>query len=161
MTMARKPSGNQALYRFLFVIYAAAMLWLLFGQRLDRGISYADYEAQLAGNINLEPLKTVRLYWKLLKNSQNPYLLRHAFINLVGNVIMFIPLGFFLPYIWKKQRAVLITLLSVAVLIVAVEALQFFSLLGSCDIDDLILNLTGALLGYIFWKLSGTVKKRR
>lgn len=161
MSVAKKAAGNQTLYRFLFVLYAAAMLWLLFGQRLERGISYADYEAQLAGNMNLEPLKTIRLYWRLLENSHNPYLLRHAFINLAGNIVMFIPLGFFLPHIWSKQRNVFVTLLSVAVMIAVVETVQFFSLLGSCDIDDLILNLAGALLGYILWKFSGAMKKRR
>ena len=77
-----------------------------------------------------------------------PYLVRAALINLLGNVVMFVPLGLFLPLIFTKLRKLWRTLFTVTLLIAVVEIAQLFTLLGSCDVDDLILNLLGAALGY-------------
>jgi glycopeptide antibiotics resistance protein len=78
---------------------------------------------------------------------------RHAFINLAGNVAMFVPLGYLLPAASEKKPTFFRTVLSAAGLIVTVEVLQLFTLLGSCDVDDLILNMIGVVLGFILWKL--------
>ena len=123
------------------------MLWLLFGQRLGAQ-DYGNYTQQLENNLNLEPLKTIRLYLRLLEGSESAYLVRHAFINLVGNVVMFIPLGYLLWGVFPKQRKIFTFLLCVTAMILVVEAVQYVTLLGSCDVDDLILNLMGAIIGW-------------
>ena len=150
--MARKASKAQSspgqiLLRAAFFIYCLLMLWLLFGQRLGAQ-DYGSYTQQLADNLNLEPLKTVRLYLWLLEESESAYLVRHAFINLVGNVVMFVPLGYLLCGVFPKQRNFFAFFLCVTALILVVEAVQYVTLLGSCDIDDLILNLAGAIVGW-------------
>ena len=138
----RKSPGRQAFLRFLFLLYAAGMIWLLFGQRWGSDNQRA---------INIAPFETLKLYWWILKNSQNSALLSHAFINLVGNVVMFIPLGFYVPYLGKKTRKFLPAIGVVLLLILAVEAIQYVTCLGSCDIDDVILNMAGCIIGYLFW----------
>lgn len=147
-------SGNKnggAFIRIVFLVYTAVMLWLLFGQRVgEEGITV--YLGISGDNLNLMPLETVKLYLWLLQNSTDKALLRHAVINLVGNVVLFIPLGWFLPYIWAKFRAFFKTVSAVILLIAGVEIVQYFTRLGSCDIDDLILNLAGAMAGYCLWK---------
>jgi len=153
----RKRNGQGQWLRLLFLLYAAAMLWLLFGQRLKGGIDYADYALALQRNRNLQPLRTLKQYWHLLQHSNGAFV-RHAFINLAGNVLLFIPLGYFLPYLWKKQRFFFRCMFSALLLIVLVEVIQLFSLLGSMDVDDVILNMSGVLMGYILWKIMG--KKR-
>ena len=154
--------GNKnggALIRIAFLVYAAVMLWLLFGQRIgEEGISV--YFGISGENLNLMPFKTVKLYLWLLQNSTNEALMRHAVINLVGNVVLFIPLGWFLPSIWVRFRGFFKTVLAVLLLISAVEIVQYFTRLGSCDIDDLILNLTGALAGFALWK-TGTYRRSK
>ena len=149
--MAKKETrtGGQILLRLAFVLYIAAMLWLLFGQRLGTEI----YRQNLAESINLTPFATLRMYWKLLRNSSDPYLVRHAFINLAGNVVMFIPLGFYQPYLLPKLRSFFKTMLTTVLLILVVEVVQYVTCLGSCDIDDLLLNLLGAGVGYLLFKL--------
>lgn len=146
--MARKEvrSGRQILLRVLFLVYAALMLWLLFGQRMDK-------EPKAWDNWNLIPLQTLKLYSRLLRGSSGAYWKRHAWINLVGNVILFIPLGCFLPAIWERFRSFLRCVLLAAMLIIAVELLQYATALGSCDVDDLLLNLLGTILGFGAWKL--------
>ena len=86
-------------------------------------------------------------------------MVRHAFVNLAGNVIMFVPLGVFLPVIWKRLRSFWWFLLTSASLILLVEVLQYVTGLGSCDIDDLILNLPGTMLGWLCHPLF--LKKQR
>ena len=144
MAKQKTNTPGQILLRLLFLVYAGAMAWLLFGQRWG-GTFYRS--------VNLTPFVTIRLYWKLL-HSESDYLVRHAFVNLVGNVVMFIPLGFFQPWLSAKLRTWYKTLASTMVLILLVEAVQYLTRLGSCDIDDLILNIVGAVIGYILWRIT-------
>lgn len=139
--------------RLLFLTYCALMLWLLFGQRME-GESLRISFGNTRENVNFVPFETVRLYVRLLRNGASKQLLRHAVINLVGNVVMFVPLGWLLPVVWEKLRAFFKTLLLSAFLICTVEAVQYFTALGSCDVDDLILNLVGVTFGYGLWRLT-------
>ena len=134
-----------------FIAYLLCMLWLLFNR--DYNLEGLPYWQQVAGSINLTPFHTIRLYTRLLTNPVRPYLTRLAVINLAGNVVMFLPLGYFLPVIWPKLGRPLRTLALSAVTVVAVEISQVLLLVGSCDIDDLILNLLGTALGYGFYRL--------
>lgn len=135
-------------WHIFWLLYCAGMLWLLFHRAgYDAAIPYSQ---QL--KYNLIPFETIRRFWRLL-DSADPGLRRHAVINLAGNVIMFIPLGFLLPKLWSWQRKLLRTLLTTAGIIIAVEVTQLLTLVGSCDTDDLILNLLGAGLGYGIYKL--------
>lgn len=144
MAKERKRGVGQIFLRIAFLLYVAAMAWLLFGQRWG-GTFYRS--------VNLKPLVTIKLYWDLL-HGDNAYLVRHAFINLAGNVVMFIPLGFFQPYLLVKLRKWYKTMLTTVALILVVEVVQYVTGLGSCDIDDLLLNLVGAWLGYILWRIT-------
>jgi glycopeptide antibiotics resistance protein len=134
----------------LFAAYGLMMLWLLFGQRWG----------QNAGGLNLEPFHTLRLFWWVLENSHQPEQLRHAVVNLGGNVAMFVPLGFFVPCIWKKMGKIGWHFLCMVLIILAVELLQLATGLGTCDVDDLILNLVGTAIGFGLYKLWKYVCRR-
>ena len=134
----------------LFALYCAAMGYLLFGrEEAPPGLPYAE---QMRLRLNLTPLHTIRRQLHLLSDLERPWLIRHSAINLLGNVILFIPLGIFLPMLAEKLRKFRKTLLCAAGLITAVELAQVLTLLGRCDIDDLILNLLGAAVGYGLYK---------
>lgn len=128
---------------FLFAAYCFLMLWLLFGQRLGQG----------AAGLNLKPLRTLRIFWWTLRHSSNADFIRHALINLVGNVAMFVPLGFLVPCIWEKTGKLGWHFLCMAMTIVSVELLQLAAKLGTCDVDDLLLNLIGTAIGFGLFKL--------
>lgn len=138
--------NNRRISAALFMAYCALMLWLLF----DRpgyvpGIPYWD---QVVQHLNLVPLRTLRLFAELLTCGVRAYI-RIAVINLGGNIIMFIPLGFLLPKVFPGCSSLFHILLSTTVIITIVEIIQLFTLVGSCDIDDLILNLCGSALGFL------------
>lgn len=141
--------NNRKVYIALFMAYGALMLWLLF----DRpgyvpGIPYWE---QVASHLNLVPMRTLRLFADLL-DSSHPEYVRAAVINLFGNVLMFIPLGLLLPRVFPKLSTLFRVLLATAAVITLVELTQLFTLVGSCDIDDLILNVIGSAIGYWFHK---------
>ena len=142
---------QRKLHTVFFGIYCGLMLWLLF----DRPGYVADipYWEQVKSNLNLIPFRTLKLFSGLL-DDHRPHLVQAAVINLFGNVIMFIPLGLFLPLLFSKLQKLWKTLFSVTLIITAVEILQLFTLVGSCDVDDPLLNLIGAALGYGLYKLT-------
>ena len=154
-----------------FMLYAVLMLWLLFFQSIripDYGA--ADYWQQVRGNLSLKPWRTVGNFLDILLRKDYylekfgsaemyAYQARHAVINLGGNVGMFIPLGFFLPAVFSRLQKFWKTILVTAVIVCAVEVLQLFSLLGNCDVDDLILNLIGAAMGYGIFAILRNIKQ--
>ena len=140
------------LNQVFFLLYCLCLLWLLFNREYN--LEGVPYWQQVADSINLKPFHTIRLYTRLLTDPVRPYLTKLAVINLAGNVLMFIPFGYFLPAIWPKLRGFLKTVLVSALTVVTVEISQVLLLVGSCDIDDLILNLLGVAAGYGFCKLT-------
>ena len=134
----------------LFLSYGAVMLWLLF-HRLGYDPALPYWE-QVTQQLNLIPFRTLRLFAGLLDSGVRSHIMM-AVINLGGNIIMFIPLGFLLPKVFPKLSSLPRVLVATALIITLVEITQLFTLVGSCDIDDLILNVTGAAIGYWLHKL--------
>ena len=142
---------KQKAFRWILLLYSVLMLWLLFGQRWG-SMNFENYAQQLQLNLNLQPFDTVRRYIWVLRHSTDPGLLRTAVVNLGGNVLMFVPLGFLMPGAWQRMRHCVWHFLTMVATIVSVELIQWVSLLGSCDVDDLILNLVGTSVGFWIWK---------
>lgn len=134
----------------LFWLYCAAMLWLLFAR--EGSSMGAPYLEEVAARINLRPFRTIFRQLRRLRDFDRPWLVRHSVINLGGNVIMFVPLGIFLPLLWKPLRRLWRVLLITAMIIALVEIGQVLTLLGRGDIDDVILNVIGAAIGYGVYK---------
>ena len=141
-----------------FGAYCLLMVWLLFGQRMAQ-LQYADYALQLQENINLLPLDTVRRFLWVLRNSDQPGLHTHAIVNLFGNVAMFVPLGVLLPLLWEKLRRFRVFLPTTLAVIVGIELVQLVTLLGKCDVDDLLLNLVGVAIGFAISALLTKLQK--
>ena len=112
--------------------------------------------------VNPVPFETIRRFLRLL-GYRAPVFIRLAVVNLFGNVIMFVPLGLLMPAVYPRLARWWRTLLVTAGAIIAVELTQMLTLLGTCDIDDLILNLLGAAMGYgcflILRKIKGSAAK--
>lgn len=131
-----KPQKHSLIPWAIFGIYCTWMLVLLFDRELAEP------------SINLEPLRTIRLFVRVLLYDPSEYNIRLAIVNLFGNIAMFIPLGYFLPRLWAGLRKWWRTWLATLIVMSAVELAQLLTLRGICDVDDLILNLLGAAVGY-------------
>ncbi|MGR3742206.1 VanZ family protein [Companilactobacillus sp. DQM5] len=79
--------------------------------------------------------------------------------NFYGNILWFIPLGIFVPSLRKKNTSLLQMTLIGATLSVTIEALQFLLMSGISDIDDVIFNVLGVIIGYCLYQIGKSFKK--
>ena len=138
-------------YKVLFYLYAGALLLVLFNR--NRYIAGIPYWEQVRQYLNFRPFETISLYWRLLRDPVRPVLTRLAVYNLAGNILLFLPMGALIPTLFPKVRNLFKTLLLVALMVSIAELCQVLILAGSCDVDDLILNLLGTALGFPLYKI--------
>lgn len=72
-----------------------------------------------------------------------------AFRNIAGNLMLFFPWGMIAPILIPRLRSVKKLMLVTAVISMLAEITQFILVIGVFDIDDILLNTTGAALGCI------------
>ena len=154
----KSTDSKKIICAVLFALYAAVMLFLLF---VRNGGEYGSFDEAVSDRLLLVPFQSIAMFIRLLSNGVYSEYFRFAFVNLFGNIIMFMPLGIFLPVLFKKQRNFLIFLLTVILTITAVEVLQLVTLRGFCDIDDLILNTLGASLGFVIYVIFSGIFRRK
>lgn len=143
--LLRKPWKRNAareLALAFFVLFTLGLLTLaLEGSYQNPVLMAKDAALRLKDGtrINLIPFHSIRRFF--IRFHLNTFL-----INIVGNIVMFIPWGFGLPLLWKKRQSLFSAVLFSALLPVFIETTQLF--IGrSVDIDDLILNFTGSMIG--------------
>ena len=141
--------GRRQLYmQILFIYY----LWVLanvlfFDNGFGRGFGHTSLEM-----VNLEPLRTIKNY--ILAYGYGNISLRLVVLNLAGNLIAFAPMGVFLPALFRWQRSIFFFAATLTLGITAVEVAQVYTGTGSCDVDDLILNLAGALIVFVICRIT-------
>ncbi len=109
---------------------------------------WLPYWEEVKMSINLVPFRSIRGNVFYIIEGTDRYMIRHSVINLFGNVIMFMPYGFCTPRLFERfRRFGMFVLLSLGILL-SVETIQVLTLRGSFDIDDIILNMLGAIIGF-------------
>jgi glycopeptide antibiotics resistance protein len=74
------------------------------------------------------------------------------FLNLFGNIIFFMPFGFLLPLVYNKGKTIGNSIILATLFSSSIEILQYILELGIFDIDDIILNVIGSIIGFIIYK---------
>jgi len=78
----------------------------------------------------------------------------HGLFNLIGNIVIFLPFGMFLGLLTRNKRVSWIGVFTLSlVLSLCLESAQVLFSLGSFDVDDLILNSSGGIIGYIAFSI--------
>jgi glycopeptide antibiotics resistance protein len=93
------------------------------------------------GETNLIPFKTISSY---LHGEPNWSI---AILNLVGNIVLLAPIGFLVPLVYR-QMTWRTSLALAAAIGLSIEGMEVLLRLGIFDIDDVILNALGVMLGY-------------
>ena len=140
--------------KILFIIYCLLLITILFlnnEYRMGRFQNINTFSKEHFELSNIIPFATIRHYIsRLLSNDINTSI---VIINLATNLLLFAPMGFFIPILFEskikniRQFGIMIIILKIFV-----EILQFITYRGSTDIDDVILNTTGAIVVYIMMK---------
>ena len=85
---------------------------------------------------------------------------RDLLLNIIGNTAMFIPSGIILPIIYKKLDSFWKVAAAGAMISLCIEILQLPFSGRASDVDDLILNTAGVMIGYGIYALVRAVRKR-
>ncbi len=136
--MKEKRAWVKRLSWLSFIIYLAAMAYFLFfSEGLNRGNATAYH-------YNLTVFREIQRGVYCLKTGNWQYF----FLNVIMNVLAFAPFGFFLPIISPKNRKLLNIILLSIELTLSIELLQLIFKVGTFDVDDILLNTLGGVLGY-------------
>ena len=123
-----------------FSLYAIALVYLFF---------FLPTRQNVRGS-NLVPFHTIRRYksqYELFKiHLPTTYGIE---AQIYGNILIFIPFGFVLPILFKRFRNPLFSIGLVLVLSLMVESVQRVFRIGQFDVDDIILNATGGIIGFV------------
>lgn len=121
----------------MMFIYALIMIKLLFWRGHDNDYHY-----------NVIPFQTIKLY---IVN--RAYFDLETWIkNLFGNIVLFIPLGVLIPLLNRKFMKSMLFIVMILAVLLSVELLQMVTKVGSFDVDDILLNTIGAVMGLAITK---------
>ena len=136
-----------------FIVYTITIITLtLFDEIFGRqGLVIVNWNKELLNSylkysFNIIPFNTIKLY---INGYINGYVNLKVFsMNILGNLVALMPYGMFIPLMFKRINKYYKFLILMIILVIGIELLQFITLSGSCDIDDLILNVMGASIIY-------------
>ena len=145
---------------FIFFVYFLFLLLLTIFKvgRIEFSNQFNSFmyrEHGLLGIINIVPIKeTINTFM----HSETG--MRNSLRNLIGNILVFMPLGFFMPLLFDKFNNLKKVLKVGCLSSLAIELSQLFVGSNVCDIDDVIYNTLGALAGFICYKTFETIIKK-
>ncbi|MDR1185679.1 MAG: VanZ family protein [Coriobacteriales bacterium] len=161
-----------------FILYVLLLIFLLFipigfGRQLPFGLehsqlSWSNYTDHIAdyflARSNFIPFDSITSYLAVITNSGYYFGIQSALTNLFGNLVVFAPMGVFLPWLFETQRRFGKFIITILSMLVAVELIQVLTMVGSLDVDDIILNAAGAVLMWLLLKVSSinrTIRKSK
>lgn len=146
----KKSKKFRIIGKILFILYILFIVYfLIFSDWYGRTGTMDEY------HYNLVLFREIKRFW----NYREEVGLFAMFTNLFGNVIIFIPFGFFMPMA-SKYRSIFSTVFYSFGLSLCVETFQLITKVGSFDVDDLLLNTVGGLVGYLIFVLGEALRRR-
>lgn len=145
---AKNKKRVRILGKILFVLYIGFLLYFLI---------FSDWYGRTGGmneyHYNLVLFQEIKRFW-----TYREQLGWVSFANLLGNVLIFMPFGFFMPMA-SRYRSFFLTLFYSFGLSLLVETFQLITKVGSFDVDDLLLNTIGGVIGYIIFAVCNAIRR--
>lgn len=146
-----KEPKKKAVRIILFCLYLIALSYLLFfAESFGRGAA-DDYR------YNFVPFTEIRRYivhWETIG-------IFGVAVNLLGNIVAFMPFGYFMSGLTENRLKTISVVLFSMEFSILVEVIQLVTKLGSCDVDDVILNTLGGWLGCMAYKCILKIRKKQ
>lgn len=154
-----KSINSDRILWLIFGAYCIAIFLVLF-VRKRFNIGDEPYWEQVKMSINLVPFRTIYGSLYSIIHRTIPYLIPHDIISLLGNFALFMPFGYFIPRLFGRYRAFIKFILFTFVVLLSIETLQVLTIRGCFDVDDIILNLAGAVIGFFIARIVMSKKRR-
>lgn len=142
--------------KIVFVLFAIYLVFLIkvilfkYPMPMIREILKGSEVSPLSFRIAHSNFMAFRSIFEYLFNSKN---IKISVRNLLGNIIAFMPFGFFMPLLTNRISKFKAIIISSFILSLSFECTQLLTGLGEFDVDDIILNVLGAVFGYLFYKI--------
>lgn len=144
-SMAATKKKRHFMAGILFVLYFIVLFYFLFFSE-EMGRTYSER----AYHYNLTLFKEISRFFKYSRALGA----KAVMLNIWGNVAAFVPFGIFLPIFSVRCQKLWRTAMYSFELSLLVEVLQLVTKVGSFDVDDLLLNTVGGILGFLIYKLA-------
>lgn len=138
------------LAKFILFKKAPSYYWSYFSTRYEWGIVKKSWNSA-----NWVPFATIRRFY-----NSNRLRTSYKVDNIGGNILGFIPLAFLLCHLYAKDSRYRKTFFTTALISLGFEGVQLVTALGVFDIDDLILNTFGGLLGIGFFSVTRSLHSK-
>ena len=141
-------AAQSSFYIYVFMVLTLTGYFILFREISAHGWwNKVMIRIDRKDHVNLELFKMFRIYRLLSK-------------QIIGNFIMLLPLGIFLPLLYKKSSNLFLVFLIALLTSTTIEVLQLITRFRSADVDDIFLNTLGACVGFVLFKMFSFVKER-
>lgn len=145
-----KHTKRRCISVILFVAYICVLVYFLFfAENMGRTHTVRSY------SYNLIPLKEINRFI----THRAALGAKAVWLNLAGNVAAFIPFGLFIIPVSGRKLSVGAAVLLTFDVSVFVEIIQLITKVGSFDVDDLILNTIGGIVGVLMYKLFKRIER--
>ncbi len=120
---------------------------------------YDFIREEVSQSINFIPFHLFRDFSHTVQHGNFNTYLRLLLLNISGNVLLFVPLPFLAGMLYPRFRALKWSMLLAFLLSLGIELLQYVETANrmvsyrASDIDDIILNMTGSLIGFFLFRL--------
>lgn len=147
----KQKKYEKIVFRILFAIYVLLVIYFLFfAETTGRTLSDRTYHYNL---ILFKEIKRFIVYREQLGTFA-------VTANLVGNVLIFLPFGMLVPFLTKRFKQFWGVVLLTFELSVLVEVVQLVTKVGSCDVDDILLNTIGGMLGFACYAIAVRCRRK-
>lgn len=154
----RSKTLNKLICRMFFWLFIEFFLRATIYGRSDF-FEYTLFEADarrlkyyFIHKVNLVPFKSISLFFSLPFSA--------IFTNILGNIGLIVPVSFLSPIAFPAKRGTIQAFFTGAGLSIFVELSQFYFMCGAFDVDDIILNATGALIGTMAFHMFSKSKEK-
>jgi glycopeptide antibiotics resistance protein len=133
----------------ILILYCTIIIWLLFFR-----VGSTQRELYFTSKtLHLIPFESTYHSIKLAitNNFEAPHKAHYRFItarNILGNILLFLPWSMLAPLLFFSLRSIKMILISTIIFSGCAEIVQYFFVIGVADIDDVLLNTIGSLIGY-------------
>lgn len=156
--LERRRAGTrmQRLWVLLFCLY----LWQVYDLTGVGGVSDILIQLRIFDDLNIHSLSSLLAALHapngpdVFRSRLNLLPLQNLSTDFLLNIALFLPFGYLLPMLWRSHRNLRSVALSGAAFSLLIECSQLLTS-RACDIDDLIANTLGAVLGYFSWWFFG------
>ena len=137
----------------LFILYLMSLFYVLFIYERSIDLSWivqggwSTLVEKQSDHLNLILFRNIFHYLQTMNYATG---MRNIIVNIGGHMLMIAPFGFFLPRLHPRFQKLTFFIGVIILIMFMIEGLQFISMSGSFDVDDMLLNVIGAIIGFVF-----------